>query len=1154
MRVRLFTLFALLVCVSAAVAQPSGTRLRGESESGRTRKRLTEAQQKLAEGKPVADELQDILDQSGDDLVLVKENQYQPARRLVQQYLAGLPDKPLETFRDRIDEPARKLLELGKKKRDPQPLRELVDRYFVSRAAEEGLLLLGELAFERGDFVAAGRYWRTLLPANDDGTLVYPKPKTDSAGVKAKLILLRAVSGDREVAKTELEQFGKEHPKATGPLGGSNGVYVDTLAKLTAAPPAMPVASGGWTSFAGGPSRDGRPDTPLPRYLAGERPWMAAIPREPKDKERVPAATLAGKPLAYHPVVFGGSAYIADAGRVVQFDLKTGAARVAFHAVSLDLDFDIADLAVPHQQDADFTLTVADGKLFARFGKTALPTGNDTTRPPRTYIACLEPKPDAAKLSTSEQTLSARWSVAPPVGKDVFAAWEGAPVVADGRVYASFVRVEGNRPTHAIACYPVVGGAPLWVADVFDTDPRSGTQHRHELLTLAGANVVYCSHTGVTVAVNAATGKPAWAFRNPPAERPPVNSFRDLCPAVYHNGRVFIAPADGDAVYALDADTGRRLWSTVEPIHVEQLLGVSQGRLIVTTHVARLDARRVLSGGVRGFDVVAGFDKPPHGWQNHEDSNLNGLGRGVAADNLIFWPTPSGTKVLDAATGRVARHTNTKMPGNVAVADGYIVVATATEVWWYQFDGDSMVIPPKGSYPVVGVKDRPAFDPKAKVTTANTEFDPKTAPSLTAPAEERREAALPPFARPLLPLASLRDAPLVVCDGKKLFAHDADSGKQLWETKLSTAAVLNRVAFTTDDRVIALGDFAVIAADRKSGKIAWEFNVPEADPTPPLSAVTFVGNRLVARLGDRGLIALDLSSGKVTWARSAADENEVYPFGIESAPRFGPHIGTAGDRVYVQREGKCWELDAATGDRRHEYDTSLADWSAPPLALSEKVIFPTTDGKLGAVSGEVLERFFDPGREASRTGEPPTARAFGGAVIALVPRNVGDELYRLNSPRLLPTGVDLQLADADDERIYLPADGKVFALNRETLKEAWRSTLPDVPDGMRWKVLAGRTTLIVFPTEPLPAEPWNSEQAVRSAACHPTALRLIGTTTAWAESVTRFTFPVLILDNATGKIQQRLDVAVGGPAVAVIPRSDSVLVAGTGRAVWLGKK
>ena len=42
----------------------------------------------------------------------------------------------------------------------PAPLWELLDRYFVSRPAEEGLLLLGDLLFERGEFRAAEQTWQ----------------------------------------------------------------------------------------------------------------------------------------------------------------------------------------------------------------------------------------------------------------------------------------------------------------------------------------------------------------------------------------------------------------------------------------------------------------------------------------------------------------------------------------------------------------------------------------------------------------------------------------------------------------------------------------------------------------------------------------------------------------------------------------------------------------------------------------------------------------------------------------------------------------------------------------------------------------------------------------------------------------------------------
>jgi hypothetical protein len=225
-----------------------------------------------------------------------------------------------------------------------------------------------------------------------------------------------------------------------------------------------------------------------------------------------------------------------------------------------------------------------------------------------------------------------------------------------------------------------------------------------------------------------------------------------------------------------------------------------------------------------------------------------------------------------------------------------------------------------------------------------------------------------------------------------------------------------------------------------------------------------------------------------------------------------------------------------------------------------RVVIPNAKGELVWVSGEKTAGYFTPpGGEAGRTGAPPAARAFGQAVFVVVPKNTGDEVCRPLGDRppilrLLPTGIDLANADADDERLYLPGDGKVFTLSRETLKEAWRTTLPELPAGVRWTVQAGRTTLVVYPTEAVRVEPWAMSEGVRSAAYHPTPVRLLGTSLNALAAATRFTLPVLILDPATGRVKQRIDVPVGGPAVAVLPRPDGLLVAGVGRAVWLGKR
>ena len=209
-----------------------------------------------------------------------------------------------------------------------------------------------------------------------------------------------------------------------------------------------------------------------------------------------------------------------------------------------------------------------------------------------------------------------------------------------------------------------------------DAPPSSGEpRQRPEPLTLAGSNLVFCSHTGVVVAVDVRTGKPAWAFRYPKSARPTVSaSPRDLCPPLADAGRVFVAPADADRVYAVDADTGRELWAA-GPTQVEQLLGVVRGRLICTvTEPTR---------GVRGLSVATGSHREPEGWACHDDPGLRSFGRGLVTGDKLLWPTPAGVFFLNPTDG-------TRLPaflphphGNLAFADGILLVATPTELWGY---------------------------------------------------------------------------------------------------------------------------------------------------------------------------------------------------------------------------------------------------------------------------------------------------------------------------------------------------------------------------------------------------------------------------------------------------------------------------------------
>src|SRR5438093_1486788 len=87
------------------------------------------------------------------------------------------------------------------------PSAEVADEAFCSRPAERALDLLGDLAFERGDFDEAESWWRLLVPpagvkpdAKDD--LAYPDPRGDRALIRAKQFLARLFRGPDESWRT----------------------------------------------------------------------------------------------------------------------------------------------------------------------------------------------------------------------------------------------------------------------------------------------------------------------------------------------------------------------------------------------------------------------------------------------------------------------------------------------------------------------------------------------------------------------------------------------------------------------------------------------------------------------------------------------------------------------------------------------------------------------------------------------------------------------------------------------------------------------------------------------------------------------------------------------------------------------------------------
>lgn len=683
----LLSLGGVIVLAAALMAQPTvpdRAHVRGSAEP--TGKRVESAAKKLAAGQSneALDDLLRILDDAGDDLTTIDGSHFVPARWPVQSLLASLPPTTLATYRDRIDGPARVLLEAARKNRDLAPLWAIQERFFVSRPGEEALRLLGDRLFERGEIHTAERVWSRLVPSSQPD-LAYPSPSaTAAAGDLARLVLAAIFQGETGRAKSLLEELKSKHPDASGSLAGVTGPFASTLESLIAKPPTFPSdhrLPRSWPTLGAGPSRESRITGTLPRHWPSRPTWTLVLP----PLRPVVKSDRGALPLPeYEPLLLNGRVLVSDGTQVFSIDLRTGERR----STLLQLE------GPPGPPPSGST------RLFVR-GTHA----NDRGLAESTIVSLAIPGPSARGEAATPRRL---WSVTAPAADDgVEQEFLGPPLTANRRLWAVLARNEGGRVVHSVVCYEPsdsleAPARPAWLTEICDASPATtnGSEMRRNTPTLAGRNVVVCSHAGAVVALDASTGRRAWAYRYARTASPGLTNLPDLAPPTYHAGRVFVAPADSDRVFALDAETGEKLWES-GPCEGAHILGVTGGRVIVS-FVGR-------TPGLRGLSIRNGSHRDPEGWVQQRSSLPRAFGSGLVSEDAIFWPTKSGLFVLHPDTGeplapplRPYRDTtDTLQPsacfGPIAFADGCLIAMVPTQVggirrdqvWGYVLEPES---------------------------------------------------------------------------------------------------------------------------------------------------------------------------------------------------------------------------------------------------------------------------------------------------------------------------------------------------------------------------------------------------------------------------------------------------------------------------------
>lgn len=685
----LFLLSAgLWLCVPIGThAQPAG-----RPADNATAARIADGVEQARAGKllDAVEQFQRVLDTAGDELVPATRSQYTPARWVVHGEIARLPAAGVKLYRQRVDGQAAKRLAEAVKAKDEAALHRLLADMFSARATEQAIIELARRSFLRAEFDAAERYWQMLLPppAEDDRLLRFPAPETSPVAVRAHLILINLFRGRRDEASAELDLLRQKDPEATGLLAGRTGKYVETLTELikdpvqTTLPP--PPDEPGWPTFAGHPTRLGTNRARLPYFWPNVPSWKVRLPFVPVGRfDTPPPEPLHPRSLAFYPIVTDGRAYVSDGSRILAIHLSTGRVGTA------DWIKEGEEATIPTRHDPRYTLTEADGLVYARLGPAAL-TADDAAAK-RSFIVALGPRKEGGE---ERETF---WRLDPPARDNAITHFEGTPLVHDGRLYVGLWRHGGAEAQAGVACYRIddLKKAPalVWQREVgpAGTEPNGATRYRHELVTRSGSNVVYCTDGGTVVALDALTGRPSWEYRYPRNERPTLPRYRDLCPPLADGGRVYAAPADTDRLLCLDAFTGRLIWER-EGVEVIHLLGVARGRLIAT-----------FAGpvrGIRGLNLWTGADSGTGGWTIHDDGGVGTFGRGLVTEQVVVWPTRHGLRFLDPADGAQLRSPipgpparlpdGTPLPtrypgpfGNLCFADGVLLVTTPTEVWGF---------------------------------------------------------------------------------------------------------------------------------------------------------------------------------------------------------------------------------------------------------------------------------------------------------------------------------------------------------------------------------------------------------------------------------------------------------------------------------------
>ena len=644
-------------------------------------KKFTTLQTHLRVGQlPEAIELlRSISDGHVGKLVATTPGRYVNVQAYVQMLAAGLHPAGLQIYRQQLDPVLRPSFELARETADETMLLKVLQQGYCCSFSDDALLLLGDLAWDAGDVWRARSFWEQLLPPPPPKALgepvvwlAYPDSDLDLGLVLARLVLCTIQSGDRLEVQRELAEFAKRYPDANGRLAGQQGnlsQILHAVAKEAEDWP-LPVQTSVVGTFAGSPQRY---HVDAQAAELGSLRWRASLKSYGEEQRRgFQPGTIGG--LCYFPVVYGDVVLVNDDESIHAYRLQTGQPAWSDE----DTDARIYTSEFSHQPGANlprgngegpsaniglprFTMTVADGRLYARMGSVQ-PYSNERAG----LLVCLdlaqgEGKPVWETFASTIEPETGGWN------------FEGSPLVVGSRVYVG-LRRSNPQPQSNVACFDSLTGKLIWNRKlcVGQTNPNfTELDINQHLLTWGAGTLYYATHMGAVAALDPRAGTIKWIVSYPRVEDTKLrHEFaarlqRGPLPALFADGTLYVAPIDSDELLAFNAETGLLKWNRSFNSSIQALLGVSRGILFAS--------------GAELWGVAT--DTGQILWKiGDPDPESHGFGRGLIVEDLIYWPTHEEIFLVDQATGAIEQRlplfaVHGQYGGNLLLTGHHLLVA-----------------------------------------------------------------------------------------------------------------------------------------------------------------------------------------------------------------------------------------------------------------------------------------------------------------------------------------------------------------------------------------------------------------------------------------------------------------------------------------------